>query len=102
MRGEEIDSAAGNAAGAVREGAPGRPLELARASGCSPMMLRRLRFGRAEACRRRMAAILAGLRLVTEKEVAITDIFSFDDGPLPAAKANWHYRRASGRPPKKQ
>jgi len=78
------------------------PVELARASGCSRGGLVRMRFGRAEATRRQMAAVLAGACLILpDIRIAITDLFSFDDGPLPAAKQDWQRVIASGRPRKR-
>jgi hypothetical protein len=78
-------------------------VELARASGCSRAGLARMRFGQVETNRRQMAAILAGARLVLPAvDITIYDLFSFDDGPLPAAKKDWHRIRAPGRPRKKR
>jgi hypothetical protein len=77
-------------------------VELARASGCSRAGLARIRYGQVETNRRQMAAILAGARLVLPAvDITICDLFSFDDGPLPAAKKEWHRIIAPGRPPKK-
>lgn len=77
------------------------PVELARASGVSRQNLAKIRAGRADPHRRAMAAILEGINIVLARDVTITDLFAFDDGPLPAARADWSRIPRPGRPPKK-
>src|SRR5437868_3878481 len=79
------------------------PVELARASGCSRAGLSKTRYGRKDVSRRQMAAILAGARLIVPNAaVTITDLFSFDDGVLPAARKDWHRVPRPGRPPRRK
>ena len=79
------------------------PVELMRASGCARVTILRARFGRADIRRRQVAAILGGIRrIVTTHHVAITDLFDFEDGPLPAAREDWHRIKQPGRPPRKR
>jgi hypothetical protein len=77
-------------------------VELARAAGCSRAGLARIRLGQVDTSRRQMAAVLAAARLIRpDLHVAITDLFNFDDGPLPAARTDWQRVKRPGRPPKR-
>lgn len=80
-----------------------RPLELARAAGCSRQSVLRARQGTAEPTRRAIAAILSGMREVTDDPtIQVSDLFDFDDGPLAARLPGESWRRIKppGRPRK--
>jgi hypothetical protein len=59
-----------------------KPAHLATASGCSRQHLLRIRRGRMEPTRRCIAAIVAGMRTLTRRNLTALDLFQFDDGPL--------------------
>jgi hypothetical protein len=49
-----------------------------------------------------MAAVLAGARVILpDAGIAITDLFGFDDGPLPGARKDWQRVIRPGRPRKR-
>jgi hypothetical protein len=76
-------------------------VELARAAGCSRAGITRMRFGKVDASRRQMAAVLAAVRLIRpDMHIAISDLFNFDDGPLPGARTDWQRVKRPGRPRK--
>lgn len=80
-----------------------QPVELMRASGCARPTILRARFGKGDIRRRQLAAILGGIRrIVTTEAVSITDLFDFEDGPLPSAKEHWQRIKQPGRPPRKR
>jgi hypothetical protein len=50
-----------------------------------------------------MAAVLAGARVILPNAgIAITDLFSFDDGLLPGARDDWKRVTRAGRPRKRE
>jgi hypothetical protein len=59
-----------------------RPAHLAAASGYSRQHLLRIRMGSMEPSRRCIAAIVAGMRSLTRRNLTALDLFQFDDGPL--------------------
>jgi hypothetical protein len=58
-----------------------KPLHLATACGYSRQHILGIRTGEREPTRRCMAAILAGLRSLTRRQLTVLDIFEFEDGP---------------------
>src|SRR5438552_19193205 len=60
-----------------------KPAHLAAVSGYSRQHLLRIRMGRMEPTRRCIAAILAAIRILSGRDqLPITEVFSFEDGPL--------------------
>ena len=59
-----------------------RPAHLAAACGYSRQHLVRVRRGTMEPTRRCIAAIVAGMRSLTRRNLTALDLFQFDDGPI--------------------
>src|SRR5207244_2675580 len=60
-----------------------KPAHLAAVSGYSRQHLLRIRMGRMEPTRRCLAPILAAIRILSGRDrLPITELFSFEDGPL--------------------
>lgn len=56
-----------------------KPLHLAKEAGISRQHLLRVRMGRMEPTRRCIAAIVAGVRRLTNEPVRVTDLFDFGE-----------------------
>lgn len=59
-----------------------KPVHLAAASGYSRHHLLAIRMGEREPTRRCIAAILGAMRFLTGRNLAVLDLFEFEDGPV--------------------
>jgi len=80
-----------------------KPAHLSAVSGYSRQHLLRIRMGRMEPTRRCIAAILSGIRLLTQLKLTVVDLFEFEDGPRePTEPRPKRRRRRKRQPPEKR